>query len=363
MDVDAPARAELLVPAGDLDASVAFFVELGFALESIFPADSPRVAVVVGHGVRLRLDRDARTSPGHLVLHVPGGDATAAREVTAPNGMRVAIRPRNGLALPRLVPSYVVSKLDDASSWTIGRAGMHYRDLVPDRQGGLFIASHIRLGEGGDVPDYVHFHEVRFQMLYCVRGWTRLLYEDQGPEMIMRAGECVLQPPTIRHRVLACGPGTEVVEIGCPALHETFADPALALPTRDFRPARAFGGQTFVHHELAKAAWAPSAVPGFVARDLGIAKASSGLADAHVLRSSDVAARVERRHDGDLHFDFVLAGAMTLRCDGQQPVSLTAGDAFVIPRGVAFALDDRSVDLELFELAMPAVAAGGTRAD
>src|SRR5262249_58242589 len=89
--------------------------------------------------------------------------------------------------IPPLVPSYVVSKLDDASSFTVGRAGMCYRDLIPDRQGGRFIASHIGLGEGGVVPDYVHFHKLRFQMLYCLRGWTRLLYEGYGPAFVLEA--------------------------------------------------------------------------------------------------------------------------------------------------------------------------------
>src|SRR5262249_62034614 len=42
----ATARAELLLPAGDLAASLAFFSELGFALESTFPAAAPPVAVL-----------------------------------------------------------------------------------------------------------------------------------------------------------------------------------------------------------------------------------------------------------------------------------------------------------------------------
>lgn len=344
------ARAELLVPAGDLAASLAFFSELGFALESTFPAEAPRVAVVSGFGVRLRLDADARTSPGHLVLHC---DEPETRELTAPNGTRVELRARAaGVRIPPLSASYGVSKLDDASSWTLGRAGMHYRDLIPDRQGGRFIASHIRLGEGGAVPDYVHFHKVRFQMLYCLRGWTRLLYEDQGPALVMAAGGCVLQPPEIRHRVLECGPGTEVLEIGCPAVHETVADPSLALPTPVYAPKREWSGQTFLHHDPATATWEPSRVPGFRTRDLGIARASGGLADARILRNADVSARPRRVHDGELLFAFVLEGSATLVCEAHPAVTLAAGDAFVVPAAMPFALEDRSTDLELFELAV-----------
>jgi hypothetical protein len=52
----------------------------------------------------------------------------------------------------------------------------------------------------------------------------------------MMAGDMVLQPPGIRHRVLESSPGLEVVEISCPALHETFADHEMELPNGKDRP-------------------------------------------------------------------------------------------------------------------------------
>jgi hypothetical protein len=48
---------------------------------------------------------------------------------------------------------------------------MQYRDLLPSRLGGRYIASHIRIPDGGPVPDYVHYHRVRFQMIFCKAGW------------------------------------------------------------------------------------------------------------------------------------------------------------------------------------------------
>ena len=53
------------------------------------------------------------------------------------------------------------------------------QDLVPDRCGGRFVASHIRIEKGGPVPDYVHFHRVRFQCIFCYRGRVRVVYEGQ----------------------------------------------------------------------------------------------------------------------------------------------------------------------------------------
>ena len=47
---------------------------------------------------------------------------------------------------------------------------MKYLDLIPDRQGGRVIASNIAIPEGGKVNDFVHFHLVEFQFIYCYKG-------------------------------------------------------------------------------------------------------------------------------------------------------------------------------------------------
>ena len=72
-----------------------------------------------------------------------------------------------------------------------GRAGMHYRDLIPGRLGGRYIASHITIAQGGPVADWVHYHLIAFQLI-CIRsGWVRVVYEDQGAPFIMAAGDMV----------------------------------------------------------------------------------------------------------------------------------------------------------------------------
>ena len=108
---------------------------------------------------------------------------------------------------------------------------MVYRDLLPEREGGRFIASHITIADGGPVPDYVHHHDIRFQVIHCVRGWVRVVYEDQGEPFTMHAGDTVLQPPHIRHRVLESSPGLEVFEVTAPAEHPTFVEHDITLPT------------------------------------------------------------------------------------------------------------------------------------
>jgi quercetin dioxygenase-like cupin family protein len=198
------AEAEVVLPCQVLDETVAFFTEaLGFRLDAISPADDPSAAVISGYGLRIRLLRGADGVPGNLRLlcRDPAAIAGGATELTAPNGTKVElVLAESPLVLPPPQQTFAVTRLADDAQVVVGRAGMRYRDLIPGRQGGRVIASHICIAEGGPVPDYVHYHRVRCQMIYCYRGWVRVVYEDQGPPFVLQAGDCVLQPPRIRHR-------------------------------------------------------------------------------------------------------------------------------------------------------------------
>ena len=280
---------EVILPSPDFDATLAFFRDtLGFRLDAIHPADDPAIASLSGYGLRLRLDRDAEGPPP--ALRIASADPATllggAHAVTAPNGATVTVVEADPpLDLPPLDQKLTICRTDGANGgWGVGRAGMLYRDLIPEREGGRFIASHIRIPDGGPVPDNVHFHKIRFQMIYNYKGWVRLVYEDQGEPFVMGPGDCVLQPPEIRHRVLECSDGLEVIEIGSPAEHMTLLDHDLPLPTGRHLPERDYGGQRFVLHRAEGARWAPADMAGFEARDLGIAQATGGLAEVEVLR-------------------------------------------------------------------------------
>ena len=211
--------AEIVWPCDDLAGTLGFLCDrLGFRLLTIFPADNPRVAVAEGHGLRLRLDRQARGKPVPLSILCTDPDALRERLGTAvaPNGAEIFLTPAVApLEIPPVRQSFAVSRHSAADSWIAGRAGMQYRDLLPDRQGGRFIVSQIRIPTGGPVPDSPHFHRIRFQMIYCYKGWVRVAYEDQGAPMLLQPGDLFLQPPEIRHQVLECSDGMEVIEIGC----------------------------------------------------------------------------------------------------------------------------------------------------
>lgn len=347
------AHAEVVLPCRDLAATLAFFTDrLGFRLQSIFPADDPRVAVIDGFGVRLRLQRGG-SEPAHLRLVCAPTASPGGHDLEAPNGTRIELVPWDAPApAPRGEPEFVFSRSEQAH-WVQGRAGMLYRDLVPGRQGGRLVASHIRIPHGGPVPDYVHHHDVRLQLIYCCAGWVRVAYEDQGPPFTLRAGDCVLQPPNIRHRVLECSDGLEVIEVGSPAEHETHADHDLSLPTGQVRPERRFAGQRFVRHVADAAAWLPWRAAGFCARDLGIADATGGQGGASVVRANGGRMATCTLEPCDLQFGYVLQGGAAVEVEGNR-VYATTGDAWVLPPACTARLVECTTDLELLVVSVPA---------
>ena len=348
-------RAEVRLPTTNLRADLGFFGQtLKMRLDMIYPADDPRVAVYSGHGLRVRLEHAGEDTPGHLrILTDDTGFAAGETMLVSPGGTSVEVLPLNPpLELPETDHAFVVRRLADQAPWVIGRAGMQYRDLIPSRLGGSIIASHIRIPDGGPVPDMVHFHKVGFQLIFCYRGWVDVVYEDQGPPIRLTAGDCFIQPPEIRHRVLEASDGIEVIEIGVPAEHITEIDHEMILPTPHLRPDREWQGQKFVFNEVAKATWEDARLPGFMARDTTIAANTKDVAGVQVLRKAS-GEPVWTRHDADIHFTFVMEGTMTLEGEGKEPYQLSPGDAFVIPPGMKTRYADPSDDIELLEVTLP----------
>jgi quercetin dioxygenase-like cupin family protein len=303
---------DLELICADFNAALEQLRGQGARLDVIYPADDPHSAILTHKGKRVRLT----SRPGEVP---PAG-------------------------LPDFQPEFVLTRAGGDSGE--GRAGMRYRDLIPSRLGGRYIASHIAIPEGGAVADWVHYHQIALQLIVVRRGWVRVVYEDQGEPFVMETGDLVLQPPGIRHRVLESSPGLEVVEITCPALHETFADHDMDLPNRRGDSARLFGGQRFLHHIAARAPW--TAWRGAEARETGLSDATAGLAEARVLRPGESPVIALPPHDGELVFGFVLDGSA--RLDHGESHALGPADAFVIPPGQAWGLTETSADFRLLHV-------------
>lgn len=303
---------EVELVCSDFNAALELLNRAGFRLDVVYPADDPHTAVLSGYGRKLRLTAKADAEPPPLEP-------------------------------PLFKPEFVLTRWGGASSK--GRAGMLYRDLIPSRLGGRYIASHIIIEQGGPIADWVHFHNIALQLI-CVRsGWVKVVYEDQGEPFVMEAGDVVLQPPGIRHRVLESAAGLEVVEITCPALHETFADRAMELPN-GLNPDRRFGGQSFHRHIAKQAKWRPFA--GGRSQESGVARATGGLAIVRTLEPADGCELCLAAHDGELVFGFVLEGSGQL--DFQGCFEIQPGDAFVIPPDEAWKLSGLSSDFRLLQV-------------
>jgi hypothetical protein len=116
---------------------------------------------------------------------------------------------------------FVVSHLDESDFKTGGlRDYSAYRDLgIAEATGGLAQADVI----GMTAPfrpelGARHYHDVQFQMVYCLKGWFQSDFEGVGVRRL-EAGSCWLQPPGIRHAVVGGSDDCELLEIITPAQH------------------------------------------------------------------------------------------------------------------------------------------------
>ena len=351
------AQAQLLLPTKDLTKEMDFFQKIGFRLDQIFPADDPQVAVMSGHGLEIRIDRNTQVPASYIRILTDEPDQFSITQniLIAPNGTQIELHPKTyQLERPKTQHKFETKRLTGGEPWVVGRAGMMYRDLIPDRLGGSIIASHIHIPNGGPVPDMVHYHTIGFQLIYCYRGWVKLVYEDQGPPFILRAGDCVTQPPEIRHQVLEASDNLQVIEIGVPAEHMTTIDHDLELPTKIINRNRVFNGQTFCHHQLKNAVWQSWRMPGFEARFTGINKATNGLADVKIIRPKATNTPTNwASHTTDILFTFVLEGSLELEVVDEGKHILKSGDAFVMPPDRKSRMIDCSTDLAFFEISLP----------
>jgi quercetin dioxygenase-like cupin family protein len=344
------ATARLVLGTTDLTADMDFLIALGFQLDQIFPSDDPMVARLSAYGISIQLDKNEKNSSPHI--HLQTDTPIKPTKHIAPNGATFTIAFKNeGLYFPNTQHKFEVRKLQKNDAWVIGRAGMLYRDLIPDRLGGSIIASHIHIPKGGPVPDMVHYHTIGFQLIFCYKGWVKLVYEDQGAPFILNAGDCVTQPPEIRHRVLEASDNLQVIEIGVPASHMTTIDHEMTLPTPQFRPDRQFSGQTFCHHKAPSAEWRPTTIQNLNYRNTGVDLATQNQASVRVLRATaEGNSPSELQQKAGIHFSFIMDGELSLAVAHDDAIPLQKGDAFVIPPKTPYYYQHFSKNLAVLEV-------------
>lgn len=279
-------QAEMVLHADEVQSLARWFEDtLDFELLALIPADDPRIARLSGHGLTLRLDRHAQASPGQIQLTNP--QWTQPRQLTAPNGTIIHCSAPEHMDLQRLkVAAFepILTGFEGGRHFVHGRAGMRYRDLIPSRLADQVIASHIRIVEAGPVDDRVHHHQIGVQLIVCLAGWVRVVYEHQGKPFTLHPGDAVLQPPGIRHRVLSASAGLDVLEVGTPAIHWTHFDPQTELPSESVDASRTWADQRFIHFQSALANWQEMPQTAYQHAETGISEASAGLAQLTLIR-------------------------------------------------------------------------------
>jgi quercetin dioxygenase-like cupin family protein len=294
------------------NASLEQLLKCGFRVVRISPADGPTVAEVVSadRSLALRLVVNGGIDSSTLLLKDLEAPVRLACGTQCAQ-FAIARADASAVAPPR--PH--VSKVGGA--FAEGRAGMHYRNLIgcPPGQSSV-IASLISVPDGA-VADYVHFHVVKAQIIFVLSGAVTLLYEGQGEAFVAKAGSVILQPPGIRHRVLQTVDNVRVLEVSSPAVHDTFGELDLVLPTERFRADHEWGGQRFVffNAETSDEPWRPwRASTHLECRESGIAAATKNVIDVQTVRAtSDCAGDVVGCGDVELFLLFVICGEVSFQ--------------------------------------------------
>ncbi len=341
-------QAFCILPSKDLQADIDFYTrQLALHLHTVYPTSEPQCAELTGFGLSLLLDVNHRGDPGALVFKTEEGSRAPLR---SPTGTEIRWE------ASRLMPTQTfdnhrieICTLRN-SPWAPGRAGTHTRELIPSRLGGGIVASHIRIPNGGPVADRVHYHTTGFQLVFCVQGWIKLIYEDQGQPVVLMPGDCVNQPPHIRHCVLDTSNGLEVIELSTPAEHVTAIDNEMVLPNDRVDSHRLYHGQRFCHYQHAKARWQAHRLPGFAASDAGVSVASGNTAGVNLLRAAGTTGNYRASHTAQVLFSFVLTGSVRINKQ-----LMVAGDAFTLPPHDDYAIGDISSDASLLEVSLPGV--------
>lgn len=116
---------------------------------------------------------------------------------------------------------FTISKANAATFEPGLRGFFEYRDLgIGEATDGRYHAHVIRATDATTEGTGKHTHTLDFQMVYILKGWAEFWYDGQGTKRV-EAGDAVLQPPGIKHDLLACFDDLEMLEITSPAEFET----------------------------------------------------------------------------------------------------------------------------------------------
>lgn len=123
-------------------------------------------------------------------------------------------------------------RVSHAAASKFGQSGLRgyfeYRDLGIKRATKGKVVSHVIRARPSEAPrGEWHWHDCDVQFVYVLKGWAKFEYEGVG-EVLMEAGTCFYQPPSIRHREIAHSDDLEMLEVVWPANFKTYTAKDLA---------------------------------------------------------------------------------------------------------------------------------------
>ena len=96
-----------------------------------------------------------------------------------------------------------------------------YKNLgIEEATSGGFGANVIKAMEGKHANGEWHYHKLKFQMVYILKGSVEFEYKGEGT-FTLNEGDVVYQPPEIHHREIKHSDDLELIEITSPAEFET----------------------------------------------------------------------------------------------------------------------------------------------
>jgi quercetin dioxygenase-like cupin family protein len=111
--------------------------------------------------------------------------------------------------------------LENANYVTGRRSFFKYRDLgVTDATGGKMRAQVTSATQGLGEPTGWHYHVCEHQLVYMLKGWVDLEFED-GTKVHLTPGESLMIPGGMRHNETATADELELLEVSVPAEMKT----------------------------------------------------------------------------------------------------------------------------------------------
>lgn len=345
---------EFCLPSNDLEEDINYYEKtLKFKLVEIYPAESPEVAILSGHGMRLRLETNTSLNPGRIRI--------ANKNISNLNKSQKSFLASNGTEIEIVQDStnhsvlfsneeIYVKEFNDGN-WSNGRAGMLYKSLIKDKYKDNFIASHIKIPKGGPVNDKVHYHEINFQIIFCFNGWAKVVYENQGDPITLSKFDCILQPPKIRHKVLESSDNLEVLELTIPGRHSTKIDNNMILPNNITDKEKLYSNMKFCYFNYINSQIEKSDTSKILYRNMNIDIASNDKASVEIIEFKSIAS-FQINNKNKIFFIFVLDGKVTIDDPQSQSYKLKKYDSFLSKKFSELTLISQSENTKLLKVAI-----------